>query len=159
MTATLNQPNAGIDFELEDHLGRPTRLHDGESAVTLLIFFRGHWCPYCRRYLAKLESNWPKFVERNVRLLAISPEPVPTSRALVENLGLSFPVLSDPSGAVIDRFGTRNGPSSASTVLPHPAIFILDAGGVIQFRKVDRNFKRRTTMHRIFTEIDRIALR
>jgi len=146
------------DFELVSHCGAAIRLHNTHNGLTLLIFIRGHWCPYCRRYLKKLQANAARFVERNVRLLVISPEPAATSRALAAEIGASFPILFDPDGAVIDRFGIRNGPIASKIVLPYPAVFLIDAHGAIVFRRIDRNFKRRTTMHTLFTAINSASL-
>ena len=154
MTLILSQPLLADDFELTGADGTTVRLLGEHRGPTLLVFFRGHWCPYCRRYLKKLQGNLPRFRERNIRLLAISPEPPATSGALARELGLEFPILSDPRGVVIDRYGARNGPSSSAVVLPHPAVFLIDADGSIRFRRIDRNFKRRTSMHQIFTAID-----
>lgn len=154
MTVLLRPTSAATDFELESHSGQRVRLSDETERLTLLVFVRGHWCPYCRRYLKKLQANVPRLGERNVRLLAISPEPLNTSRALADELNLTFPILSDPDGAVIDQFGTRNGPARSTVVLTHPAVFLIDRAGSIRFRRIDRNFKRRTTMHTLFTAID-----
>ncbi len=145
------------DFELPDAAGGSVRLRDqlGGGGV-ILVFYRGHWCPYCRRYLTKLQGASPRFDQRGARLLAISPEPPATSAALAAELGLTFPLLSDVEGRVIDFYGTRNGFSAARTLLPHPAVFILDGGGSIRFRGLDRNYRKRTTLGTIFRQLDAI---
>jgi peroxiredoxin len=107
--------------------------------------------------LGKLQSNYHRFVERNVALVAIGPEPVGTARALVRELGLSFPVLADVDGRVIDLFGTRNGFSTARSLIPHPAVVIIDAELVVRFRSIDRNYKKRTTIRSIFQVLDEIG--
>ncbi|HEX8915656.1 MAG TPA: peroxiredoxin family protein [Humisphaera sp.] len=142
------------DFELADADGNPYRLRDHLApGGTVVVFFRGHWCPYCRRYLCKLQSNLPRFQQLGAALIAISPEPSGTSAALVRELGLGFPVLSDADGRVINRYGTRNGFLGGSSVLPHPSVFVLDRLGVLRFRSIDRNFKKRTTVRAIFAAL------
>ena len=145
------------DFELEDSGGAAFHLYDrlGEGG-TILVFYRGHWCPYCRRYLTKLQGNWHRIVERDVVLAAISPEPPATSRVLAEQLGLRFRLLSDPAGQVIDRYGTRNGFLTGRSLLPHPSVFVLDREGTIRFKSIDRNYKKRTTMRTIFAALDEL---
>ena len=140
----------GAEFRLRDPLAA------GATPV-VVVFFRGHWCPYCRRYLAKLQAHWPRFAERRVRVVAISPEPPATSRMLVEQLGLAFPVLADTAGTVIDAYGTRNGFGSARVLLPHPSVFVVEGDGRVRFRSVDRNYKKRTTMRTIFAALDDVA--
>jgi peroxiredoxin len=143
------------DFELPDQNGQVIRLSDRfERSPVLLAFFRGHWCPYCRRYLCKLQANRDRFEERSVRLLAISPEPPGTSNRLARELNLSFPILSDSTGTVIDAYGTRNGFTQGRALLPHPSVFLIDTAGFMRFRSIDRNYKRRTTMRAVFQQID-----
>ena len=145
-------------FSLPDDQGNEfflqSRRHVG---ATVLVFIRGHWCPYCRRYLSKLQANYYRFVERNVALIAIGPEPVQTARGLVRDLALSFPVLADVDGRVIDLFGTRNGLSSVKTLVPHPAVVIIDAELSVRFKSIDRNYKKRTTIRNIFQVLDEIG--
>jgi peroxiredoxin len=142
-------------FELSGARGDVVRLADLLAhGPAVLVFYRGHWCPYCRRYLGKLQANQARFVAHRASVVAISPEPPATSARLAAELNLTFPLLCDAAGDVMDRYGTRNRLTSARTVMPHPAVFIVDPGGAIRFRSVDRNYKRRTTMHTIFAALD-----
>ena len=144
-------------FALPDSQGRRVALADllGRGPV-VIVFFRGHWCPYCRRYLGKLQANHAKLLERGVTVAAISPEPPATSATLARDLGLSFPLLCDTCGDAIDRYGARNRFAGTRTILPHPAVFVLDAAGSIHFRSINRNYKKRTTMHAIFRAAEEI---
>jgi peroxiredoxin len=158
MPSTATDLALAPPFELPDCRGGVVRLADllGRGPV-MLVFYRGHWCPYCRRYLSKLQANLARFRERGVTLIAISPEPPATSAGLAEELGIRFPLLSDATGDVIDRYGTRNRLSAASrVVMPHPAVFILDAAGAVRFRSIDRNYQRRTTMHALFAALSEL---
>lgn len=148
------------DFVLTDQLGAAFRLfeHLGHGPL-LVVFFRGHWCPYCRRYLAKLRDHFPRLRERGADLVAISPEPPATSRVLAADLSLPFRLLSDSDGAVIDAFGARNGFRAARPVLPHASVFLLDNDGVVRFHSIDRNYKKRTTVRTILGWLDRIGER
>ena len=154
-------PSAAADlhlappFELTDCRGTTVRLADLLArGPVVIVFYRGHWCPYCRRYLGKLQANQPRFLERGASVVAISPEPPATSARLADELNLTFPLLCDTAGDVMDRYGARNRLTSARTVMPHPAVFVVDPAGAIRFRSVDRNYKRRTTMHAIFAALD-----
>lgn len=139
------------DFDLPDQAGGSFRLSDRTGVGnTVVVFFRGHWCPYCRRYLTKLQANVTRFADYNAALVAISPEPTGHGRRLVEELALAFPVLSDGGCTTIERYGVRNAFLSGSTILPHPAVFLVDDARQVRFRSVDRNYKKRTTMRTIF---------
>lgn len=142
-------------FALPDHRGGMFALAEGPQAtVTVLVFYRGHWCPYCRRYLTKLSANGSRFKERGVRMAAVSPEPMATTQSFARDLDVPFPLLSDVEGQVIARYGTRNGRLGVGNHLPHPAVFIIDTDGAIRFRSIDRNYKKRTTLRTIFRVLD-----
>ena len=148
---------AAPDFTLPDHAGRTFRL-DARRGIgpTVIVFYRGHWCPYCRRYLAKLQSHVDALRELGTEVVAISPEPPATSATLARELALTFPLLSDPRGDTIDRYDARNRFTSATTVLPHAAVVIVDAAGFVRFKSIDRNFKKRTTMRTILNAVREI---
>lgn len=146
------------DFTLPDASGgwcRPFDVFPDRALV--VVFYRGHWCPYCRRYLSKLEANVQRIEASGAKLVAVSPEPSTTAAALATELGLTFPLLSDTDGRVINRYGTRNGFMGGGSVLPHPSVFVLDGQGVIRFCSIDRNYKKRTTIRTIMGVLSTLA--
>lgn len=159
----LESPHMAPDFRLPDFLGATVTLSEMYGAAgLLLVFYRGHWCPYCRRYLAKLTASACRMGELGIAVAAISPEPPATSRMLADQLCIPFRLLCDCDGQVIDQYGVRGGfrgvatPPRSMPVLPHPAVFLIDRQGVIRFKSIDRNFKRRTTMHTLFERIRKL---
>lgn len=145
-------------FSLPDQHGNPFSLKDSVSTgCTLLVFVRGHWCPYCRRYLSKIQHQFSRLTALGAAIVAISPEDPQTSRRLASELGLTFPILSDREGQVIDTYGVRNTFSAVRTLLPHPAVFIIDGTGTITFRSIDRNYKKRTTLRTLLHEISLVT--
>ncbi len=125
--------------------------------ATLLTFIRGHWCPYCRRYLGKLQANVDRLSDGGrVQLLVVSPEPTETSAALARDLGLTIPILADIDGTVITRFGVRNRFMGFGTMMPHPSVFLIDEAGRLRFRSIDRNYKRRTTVRTLLQAIAKL---
>lgn len=142
------------DLSLPDHRGRVFRFADHADRTLIVVFVRGHWCPYCRRYLGKLQSHLSAFVQRGAEVVAISPEPPATSAALARQLELTYPILSDIEGRAIDQFDVRNRFSSSAALLPHASVFVVAPGGSVFFRSIDRNYKKRTTMRAIARALD-----
>ncbi|HEX8341886.1 MAG TPA: peroxiredoxin-like family protein [Tepidisphaeraceae bacterium] len=139
--------------------------HDGSTfnlaarrgiGPTTVVFFRGHWCPYCRHYLTRLQRQSKNLNEGNRQLVAICPEPVHTCSALAHLLDLTYPLLSDTSGEVILRYGVRSGFRAVTALLPHPAVFIFDADLKLRFRSIDKNYKRRARMRTILDQLNQI---
>ena len=144
-------------IRLPAHTGEPIAVADRLGiGPTLVIFYRGHWCPFCRRYLCKLQSNLRRFRDRGVELCGICPEPIDTIRSMADYLRITFPLLSDADGLAIEAFGVRNAFSAARSLMPHPAAILIDTDGRERFRSVNRNYKRRATMHKLFGAIDQL---
>lgn len=144
------------DFSLPDHSGGVFRLSERlGQGHTIAIFYRGHWCPYCTRYLTKkIQPNLTRLTDGGGAVVAISPEPVRTSADFARRCGLTFPLLSDSDGRVMEQFGVRNGFAAAVSMLPHPAVLIFDPELQLRFRSVDRNYKKRTTLSSIYDALD-----
>src|ERR671912_652398 len=95
VTPAIAQPVIAPDIALPDHAGRTFRLSARRGVgPTVLVFYRGHWCPYCRRYLAKLQAHHDSFTALGAEVVAISPEPLATGARLAHDLGLTYPLLS-----------------------------------------------------------------
>lgn len=145
-------------FSLPTHRGDTFSIPENLGPDPLLLtFFRGHWCPYCRRYLSKISEHYNRIRAAGARVIAISPEGPEISARLARELALPFLLLSDMDGDVIKAYGVRNSFSAARSLLPHPAVFIITPLGNIAFRSVDRNYKKRTTIRTILSELEKLS--
>lgn len=175
--AGVNAPRIGDimpDFMLPDQDGRLVSLEElREKAPVVLVFHRGHWCPYCRLTMAGLAA-----IEARVApfgLVGISPERQPFTRALRHEADAGFPFLTDlESGyalsvnlaiwiddvlaSLIGRAGSDipgyNG--SLGWILPIPAIFVVDRDGTIVARHVDPDYRRRMELEDIVAALDAV---
>jgi peroxiredoxin len=68
----------------------------GEYAVVLL--FRGSWCPYCNAQLRAFERARDRL---GARVVAVSVDDEPTTQALIDKHGLSFPVAHSADAAAL----------------------------------------------------------
>ena len=44
-----------------------------ESKI-LLLFYRGNWCPYCKKHLASLQENLEELSNNGVYVIVVTPE-------------------------------------------------------------------------------------
>jgi peroxiredoxin len=128
-----SSPGAGVgtplpDLTLSDESGHPTRLRDDRPL--LIVWFRGSWCPYCRKQLAELAAEMPHFSDGNFRLLAISADPPEPLAKLKDSLRLPFSLISDPGSALVNR-----------CELAH-CVAIADGKGVIRWGVVSGNWEK-----------------
>lgn len=151
----LLQDAAGADFDLGAALaGKPT----------LLVFYRGGWCPYCRRHLAALAEAEPQLQELGYQVIAVSPDAPAALRPAAENNNLTYRLASDRgmraarayglayrvdaatrelyAGYRIDLAPLPDDPGSERW-LPVPAAFLIDRHGVIRFVHANPDYKKR----------------
>ncbi|MCJ8209135.1 AhpC/TSA family protein [Mucilaginibacter sp. RS28] len=124
---------------------------------TILIFYRGGWCPFCNKQLAGIQSIESDLRKMGYQILAIStdsPENLSKSR---DKHQLTYTLLSDSELSAAKQFGIAfvapkaydqiltegsNG-KNAAHLLPVPSVFILDRQGIIQFEYINPDFKQR----------------
>jgi peroxiredoxin len=146
------------EFSLIDTAGRQVTLSGLlRRGAVVLVFYRGHWCPFCRRHLKKLQGNLDRIRTLGASLVAVSVDERPLARRMADELGLEFAVVGDRDGATIDAYGVRNRLLGIAGGIPHPALFIIDSQGVVRFREVSHDYRRRTTPSRMLRALGRIV--
>ena len=167
------------DVDLLDAHGAATALYAAAGdAASVVVFYRGAWCPYCNIALAAYQAQLlPQLTGRGVRLLAISPQAPDGSLSMQEKNQLTFSVLSDPGNVLAGRLGILTGPSGearaaqlqlgldlttvnadATVTLPMPATMILDAGHVLRWIDVHPDYSTRSEPQQILDALDRANL-
>jgi peroxiredoxin len=58
----------------------------------VVLLYRGSWCPYCNAQLRAFQRVGDTLAELGIQVVALSVDDEATTAALVEKLGLSFPV-------------------------------------------------------------------
>lgn len=144
-----------------------------KQGPTLIVFYRGGWCPYCNYQIRQLQRNLVKLKARGVTPIAISADPPTETRKTEVGHKVHFPLLSDPSlmahraYKVIDKAAERiANRQSASTSRKHrtrrrrsavhavPAIFLVDEHRKILWSHSDTNYKSRPTVEQLLKVLD-----
>lgn len=144
----------GADVSLRDVMA-------GGPAV--IIFYRGGWCPYCVRHLSALAEIEADLLAAGFKLVALSPDRPAKLREKPALEKLNYTLLSDSLATAARAFGLTfqvpdelvakykneykidlEGDSGQTHhLLPHPAVFIVDAGGIIRHAHVNPDYKAR----------------
>jgi peroxiredoxin len=77
----------------------------------VVLFLRGAWCPYCNAQLRAFQRAQDRLAELGIRVVALSVDDEPTTRKLIADHGLTFPVghsadahaLHDATGAFVNH--------------------------------------------------------
>ncbi|MDA1191140.1 MAG: redoxin domain-containing protein [Candidatus Poribacteria bacterium] len=141
------------DFALQDTTGKTVRLSDYAGQPLIIEFYRGLFCPYCNSQLAEIQTGIGEFEALNVPVVAISVDPRATAAQMKRQLGLTYPLLSDPNATVISAYGVKE----AFLTLARPATFVLDADHVIRWKHVGNDKTDRALVQNMLAEAERYA--
>jgi peroxiredoxin len=73
--------------------GAMTLPQDLAGHWSVLLFYRGHWCPYCRQQLLDFQRAHEAWEELGVRVVALSVDPLEQAEQTVERHKLTYSVL------------------------------------------------------------------
>lgn len=126
---------------------------------TMLVFYRGGWCPYCSLQLAGLMKIEPELIKLGYQVLAISTDSPENLKKTLSKEALNYTLLSDADLSVARQFGIAyNGSGKYNNVLlegsggknqqftlPVPSIFFINKKGNIRFEYINPNFRERVS--------------
>jgi peroxiredoxin len=162
------------NFKAKDQNGKEVSLKDLlTKGKVVLIFYRGHWCPYCNMYLKKLEDSLQLITDKKATVVAITPELPENVSKTVEKTKAEYPILYDEGLKIMKAYevefevpenvltryrnsgikieennGTKNG-----NFLPIPATYIIDREGNITYRFFQTDYKRRPSVKEILANL------
>lgn len=123
---------------------------------TLLIFYRGGWCPYCNAHLAELDKIESQILELGYQIIAVSPDAPKNLQATVDKNELRYSLYSDSKGKLAGAVGVafkaperyekrlvEYSEGENVSYLPVPSLFVLNGKGEIQFEYINPNYKQR----------------
>jgi len=155
----------------------PSELKD----PTVLISFRGGWCPFCNMYLSELRTVIPDIRAMGFEVLFISNDrPEVLHSSLKDETrddidGLDYVILSDAGLNAANAFGTafkipeslipklenKNADYAGSSIekfdaLAVPSVYLVDTKGQIVFDYVNPNYKIRLPAEELLQAAQRI---
>jgi peroxiredoxin Q/BCP len=121
------------DFTLKDSEGKEWHLSDQRGQVVVLLFYPGDETPVCTRQLCSVRDRWNDYIQTGAQVVGISTDTVESHRKFTEHRGLPLRLLSDADGAVTRLYKVRSWLPGRSA----RAVIVIDALGVIRYRKVE----------------------
>ncbi len=97
----------------------------------------------CKQQLVELQRRQGQFQSAGADLLGVGPDSGERARAVLQQTGATYPLLSDPDLNVITQFDMHlkpNWPMGGMGRLPEMGYVIVDGKGVIRAQRVDLYF-------------------
>lgn len=141
--------------------GSPLQLSDLlKRQPTVLIFYRGGWCPFCNRQLSQLQKIESQLIRMGYQIVAISPDRPEKLKESIQKHQLTYILLSDSNFVAARTLGIafqvdqstlerykgfgidlEDASGQKNHWLPVPSVFIVNKQGVIQFEYINPNYK------------------
>ena len=124
-SAAVNKSNAATNFSLQSLLeDKKISLEDYKGKAIVLNFW-ATWCGPCREEMPLFENFWNKYKDKDVVFLGVDVmDDKENAIEFLEETGITYPNLYDPSGKV----------SSKYRVIALPATFFIDKEGNVLFK-------------------------
>jgi cytochrome c biogenesis protein CcmG/thiol:disulfide interchange protein DsbE len=130
------------DFTLPDMAGKNQKLSDYRGKVVFLNFW-ATWCKPCKEEMPSMQALWDNLKKEDFVMLAISMDRVTTKKDIppfVENMKLTFPILTDSWGQTDNRY----------KLMGVPETYIIDQNGVLREKVIGpRDWTRPESMETI----------
>jgi peroxiredoxin len=82
-------PVLSVDVVGEESVQLPDALAGSHGVV---LRYRGSWCPFCNAQLRAFQRAESRLAEAGVKVVALSVDDAATTQALIDKVGLTFPV-------------------------------------------------------------------
>ena len=148
-------------FMLPDERGQlvalPALLQRGPVVA---MFFRGHWCPYCRINVGAVVKAQARITALGGQVVGIMPETQKYASQFKAEASAPFPILTDLDNGhalslnlaiwlgseiqgLLSYLDLSDFHGNDGWVLPIPATFVIGRDGLVKARFVDPDFRKR----------------
>ena len=93
------------DFTLPASNGRTVGLADMKGKPFVLYFYPKADTPGCTKESQAFQESLADFAAMGVEVIGLSKDSVKAQDKFAEKFGLTFPLASDPAGAVVEAYG------------------------------------------------------
>ncbi|HEY1402924.1 MAG TPA: peroxiredoxin [Pyrinomonadaceae bacterium] len=121
------------DFILHDTEGAEWQMSAQHGRVVVLLFYPGDETPVCTKQLCSVRDNWESYAETGAEVIGISTDTVESHRKFTDQHRLPLRLLADTEGKVHKAYAASSWfPGRAAR-----AVVVVDAKGIIRYRKVE----------------------
>ena len=120
---------------------------------TVLVVYRGGWCPYCNSQLADMQEIENQIIELGYQVVAVSPDAPSFLKQTEDKKELKYQLYSDSEGKFaqalgiafkrekgkLDKYSEGKNPG----FLPVPTVYVINENKEIEFLYINPNYSKR----------------
>ena len=149
-----------------------------QQQPTLIIFYRGGWCPYCNAQVRELSLHHQSFLDAGVQTVLISVDAPARANLIDAEYDIPFPVLSDTEllahfafNVALELEQTSLETMREKGLIPanwsglnHNTIavasaFVVDRQGIVRFSHAPANFRARPSAEQLLNIVQLLKLK
>ncbi len=136
------------EFRFRDVDGKEVSSADFAGSPTVLLFYRGNWCPFCMAQIREIVDRYREMDDMGIKVALISPQSDDHTRILAAMHDVPFHFLIDEGNAIAESWGIAidhgvpvgiTGGYSPQTVMP--TVVVTNASGTIVFSDQTDNYR------------------
>lgn len=135
---------------LHDVYGKEVQTKNILNQKTVLVVYRGGWCPYCNAQLADMQDIEKDIIALGYQVVAISPDAPKFLKQTLVDKELKYHLYSDSEGKFSQAIGVafkREKPKLEKYsegknpgFLPVPTVYVLNKNQEIEFMYINPNY-------------------
>lgn len=140
-----------------------------KDSKILLLFYRGNWCPYCKKHLKKLQKNLESLTKKGYYVVVVTPEKSEKVAKTTKDVKANFSILHDIDNKIMNAYKVAFEVNDVTVpkylniikkklaehnveknnVLPVPATYIIGKDGKISYVHYDPDYTKRASIDEI----------
>jgi len=161
-------------FTAKDNSGKTVDLKTilKSHKAVVLFFYRGQWCPYCNKYIKKLQDSLEYLTGKGAYVIGVTPETGENISKTVEKTHASFSMIPDKGYKIMQDYkvnytvdadlnsklkgyGVDLEKNNGNTdhVLPVPATYVIGKNVKLIYVHFDKDYTKRASVSELVTAI------
>jgi peroxiredoxin len=145
----LKPGNLMPELFFEDVAERPVSSKSFQGHYSVLIFYRGNWCPFCMAQVQEMAKYYQALKSLNTEVYLISPQKLAYTQNLARKFKVDMHFLRDAGNKAASRLGIshENGTPVGFDILGYerdtvmPTVVILDLEGKVIYADETDNYR------------------
>lgn len=149
MNILLEVGKALPEFSLKDVSGKTISSKDMRKQASLIMFYRGNWCPLCMAQIKEVAGYYRELESRGIKIYMVSPQSEENTKDLALRFGVRMDFLIDDGNGAANalKIIAKNGLPMGLQALGYesdtvmPTVIMTNDNGKIIFADLTDNYR------------------
>ncbi|MFT6153240.1 MAG: peroxiredoxin [Bermanella sp.] len=159
--AKITEGDTLPDFTLFTYKGEAVESSILRKQPSLILFFRGNWCPLCMAQIKEIAASYKELDQRGVKIFLVSPQSDGQSRHLAKQFSVPMQFLVDKNLQAATKLGLTHKDGTPMGMIGYesdtvmPTAILTDKNGDVIFADLTDNYRVRPEPQTFLDILDR----